>query len=141
MLDLRRARSTSLRMEPADGRRSSFWIPAFMAAAAASECGAVCETGGDCARVGEVAVGVVAVDGLEGGRLLRSGGMLMAMVHGHRCGDDDVLGIVPMLSLVGRCSGGARDVCAHKPAPAARKPFILARHTQPPLATSSCALR
>jgi hypothetical protein len=93
MLDLRRARSTSLRMEPADGRRSSFWIPAFMAAAAASECGAVCETGGDCARVGEVAVGVVAVDGLEGGRLLRSGGMLMAMVHGHRCGDDDVLGL------------------------------------------------
>ena len=82
MLDLRRARSTSLRMEPIDGRRSSFWMPAFMAAAAASECGAVCETGGDCARVGEAAVGVgvVAVDGLEGGRLLRSGGILMAMV-------------------------------------------------------------
>jgi hypothetical protein len=80
MLDLRRARSTSLRMEPTDGRRSSFCIPAFMAAAAASECGAVCGTGGDCARVGEVAVGVVAAEGLEGGRLLRSGGMLAVTV-------------------------------------------------------------
>lgn len=40
MLDRRRARSTSLRMLPDEDRRvSSFWIPAFMAAVAASECG------------------------------------------------------------------------------------------------------
>ena len=39
MLDLRRARSTSLRMLPEEGRRSSFWMPAFIAAVAASECG------------------------------------------------------------------------------------------------------
>jgi hypothetical protein len=39
MLDRRRARSTSLRMLPEEGRRSSFWMPAFIAAVAASECG------------------------------------------------------------------------------------------------------
>lgn len=40
MLDRRRARSASLRMLPEDGRRwSSFWMPAFIAAVAASECG------------------------------------------------------------------------------------------------------
>jgi hypothetical protein len=40
MLDRRRARSTSRRMLPDEERRvSSFWIPAFMAAVAASECG------------------------------------------------------------------------------------------------------
>lgn len=40
MLDRRRARSTSLRMLPEEVRRwSSFWMPAFMAAVAASECG------------------------------------------------------------------------------------------------------
>lgn len=40
MLDRRRARSTSLRMLPEDGRRwSSLWMPAFIAAVAASECG------------------------------------------------------------------------------------------------------
>jgi hypothetical protein len=64
-------------------------MPAFMAAAAASECGGVCETGGDCVRVGEVAVGGVAADGLEGGRLLRSGGMVTvwaAVAHEHRRG-------------------------------------------------------
>jgi hypothetical protein len=42
MLDRRRARSTSLRMLPEEGRRvSSLWMPAFMAAVAASECGEV----------------------------------------------------------------------------------------------------
>jgi hypothetical protein len=89
MLDLRRARSTSLLMEPAEGRRSSCWMPAFMAAAAASEGGRVWETGGDCVRMGEVAVGVVAAGGLEGGRLLRSGGMVSvwaALGHEHRRG-------------------------------------------------------
>ena len=39
MLDRRRARSTSLRMLPEEGRRSSFWIPAFITAVAANECG------------------------------------------------------------------------------------------------------
>jgi hypothetical protein len=40
MLDRRRARSTSLRMEPPeDLRDSSFWIPAFSVAAAARERG------------------------------------------------------------------------------------------------------
>lgn len=39
-LDRRRARSTSLRMLPEEVRRwSSLWIPAFIAAVAASECG------------------------------------------------------------------------------------------------------
>jgi hypothetical protein len=42
MLDRRRARSTSLRILPEEGRRvSSLWMPAFMAAVAASECGEV----------------------------------------------------------------------------------------------------
>lgn len=64
MLDRRRARSTSLRMLPEEVRRwSSFWMPAFIAAVAARECGEVAivrdaegdwlreaplEAGGDC---------------------------------------------------------------------------------------------
>jgi hypothetical protein len=40
MLERRRARSTSRRILPDEERRvSSFWMPAFMAAVAASECG------------------------------------------------------------------------------------------------------
>ena len=74
-LDRRRARSTSRRMLPDEGRRvSSFWIPAFIAAVAASECGdeaMVREADGDWLRD-------VPLDGDwsgEGGRLLMSGGM------------------------------------------------------------------
>lgn len=63
-------------MEPTEGRRdSSFCIPAFMAAAAASECGGVCEAGGD-AEIGMVAG---AEGGLEGSEF-RSGGMVSAVV-------------------------------------------------------------
>lgn len=90
MLDLRRARSTSRRMLPDDCRReSSCWIPAFIVAAAARECGGVWEALGECARVDMVvdadvgAVGFIAIlavrgvdegDG-DGGSEFRSGGM------------------------------------------------------------------
>lgn len=75
MLDRRRARSTSRRMLPDEGRRvSSFWMPAFMAAVAASECGdeaIVRDADGDWLRD-------VPLEGDwsgEGGKLLMSGGM------------------------------------------------------------------
>lgn len=84
MLDLRRARSTSLRMLAEDARReSSFCMPAFIAAAAASECGGVCEAGGDWEifREGSFAVGMrewrrgeAEGDG-DGGSEFKSGGM------------------------------------------------------------------
>lgn len=90
MLERRRACSTSLRIEPMDGRRdSSFWIPAFSAAAAASECGGECDTGGEGewlrkASVVEVEVGwAMRVcsgepdDDLDGGSELRSGGIVI----------------------------------------------------------------
>lgn len=74
-LERRRARSTSRRMLPADGRReSSCWMPAFMAAVAASECGEAAM-----ARVAEgewVREVPLAACG-EGGRVLRSGGMVL----------------------------------------------------------------
>lgn len=91
MLERRRARSTSRRMEPApiEGlRESSLCIPALRAAAAARECGGVWEAGGD---VDMVRVGVDSLfdaerrawsgepepgDG-DGGRELRSGGMVL----------------------------------------------------------------
>ena len=82
MLDLRLARSTSLRMLPEDWRRrSSLCIPAFMVAAAASECGGVCEAGGECCAMvfGEMRGfawrGVDEGEGHEGGSELRSGGI------------------------------------------------------------------
>lgn len=89
MLDLRRARSTSLRTLPEDWRRmSSLWMPAFMVAAAASECGGVWEVGGDCDMgMGRVGVGSFAEERAwrgvdegegEGGSELRSGGMVEA---------------------------------------------------------------
>jgi hypothetical protein len=89
MLERRRAWSTSRLIEPLDPRRdSSFWMPAFRAAAAASECGGVCEMGGDCDRVREGSVGVVdailecttlgeAEGEGEGGSEFRSGGMAL----------------------------------------------------------------
>jgi hypothetical protein len=75
MLDRRRARSTSRRILPDEDRRvSSFWIPAFIAAVAARECGEEAmfrEADGDWLRE-------VPLEGDcsgEGGRLLISGGM------------------------------------------------------------------
>ncbi len=60
-------------------RRSSLCIPAFMVAVAASECGGVCEAGGDCDMVGKVSDcawrGVEEGEG-EGGREFRSGGIV-----------------------------------------------------------------
>jgi hypothetical protein len=94
MLDLRRARSTSRRMLPEDWRRrSSFWMPAFMVAAAARECGGVCE--GDCdmvrlswsAGAARAWRGLAAGDGDEGGSEFRSGGMAST-----RCRDADAAG-------------------------------------------------
>jgi hypothetical protein len=84
MLERRRARSTSRLMEPPDGRRdSSLWMPALSAAAAASECGGVCEVAGDSDRAREGVVeailewrsGDAEGDG-DGGRELRSGGIV-----------------------------------------------------------------
>jgi hypothetical protein len=80
MLDRRRARSTSRRMLPDEERRvSSVWIPAFMAAVAASECGEaamVREAEGDWLREVLWMGGEGEVRG-EGGRELMSGGMLL----------------------------------------------------------------
>jgi hypothetical protein len=91
MLDRRRARSTSLRMEPEDVRRkSSLWIPAFMAAAAASECGGVCEVGdGDMLRAGSAELELMMRAGWddeaegegEGGSELISGIALYAILQ------------------------------------------------------------
>lgn len=82
MLDRRRARSTSRRILPLEGRRSSFWMPAFMAAAAARECGGVWEAGGDWERLRagsledamRARLGEADGDG-DGGSEFRSGGM------------------------------------------------------------------
>lgn len=81
MLERRRARSTSLRIELDDGRRcSSLCIPAFKAAVAARECGGVWEAGG--VREDSVLVEAMRdwrgaeVDGEgDGGSEFRSGGM------------------------------------------------------------------
>lgn len=79
MLERRRARSTSLRMLPEEGRRvSSFWMPAFMAAVAASEleCGDVAmlrEADGDWLR--EVSWEAEGDCRGEGGSVFRSGAM------------------------------------------------------------------
>ena len=87
MLDRRRARSTSLRMEPPeDLRDSSFWIPAFSAAAAARERGGELEGDGDGLRRAstvEVVRGMRICCGepdgdLEGGNEFKSGGMIGA---------------------------------------------------------------
>jgi hypothetical protein len=68
ILDRRRARSTSRRMLPDEERRvSSFWIPAFMAAVAASECGE------EAAMLREADGGEASG---EGGSELISGGMV-----------------------------------------------------------------
>lgn len=68
MLERRRARSTSRRMLPDEERRvSSFWMPAFMAAVAASECGEERDAEGDWLR--ELLLG-------EGGRELMSGAIV-----------------------------------------------------------------
>jgi len=80
MLERRRARSTSRRMLPEEGRRvSSLCMPAFMAAVAARECGdeedMVREAEGDALR--EVLfVGEGDARG-EGGRELMSGAMVV----------------------------------------------------------------
>lgn len=94
MLDLRRARSTSLRMLPEDWRlRSSFWMPAFMVAAAARECGGVCE--GECDMVvrlwwsvGETRDwrGMPTGEGDEGGSEFRSGGIAAVENKGYKDG-------------------------------------------------------
>lgn len=94
MLERRRARSTSRRIEPLDPRRdSSFWMPALRAAAAASECGGVWETVGDCDMVREGSVGVCdailvcrgeAEGEGEGGSELRSGGIALRAEVGER---------------------------------------------------------
>lgn len=77
-LDRRRWRSTSRRMLPEEGRReSSFWMPAFMAAVAASEWGEVAdmvrEADGDCVR--EAPLEVEGEAWGDGGSVFRSGGM------------------------------------------------------------------
>jgi hypothetical protein len=78
MLERRRARSTSRRMLPDEERRvSSFWMPAFMAAVAASECGEaamVREAEGDWLRE-VLLVGIEGEASGEGGSELMSGGM------------------------------------------------------------------
>jgi hypothetical protein len=80
MLERRRARSTSRRILPDEGRRvSSCWIPAFMAAVAASECGEdaaamVREAEGDWLRE-VLLVGIEGEASGEGGSELMSGGM------------------------------------------------------------------
>lgn len=89
MLDRRLARSTSLRIEPEPllaRRDSSCCMPAFIAAAAASECGGVWEPGGGeaCVRVGSGLAGAMrdcsgeaeAEGDGEGGKEFRSGGMV-----------------------------------------------------------------
>ena len=86
MLDRRRARSTSLRMLPDEDRRvSSFWMPAFIAAVAARECGEeeamLREAEGDWLR--EVPLEGDGDASGDGGRELMSGGM--AVVYGVRC--------------------------------------------------------
>jgi hypothetical protein len=79
MLERRRARSTSRRILPDEGRRvSSCWIPAFMAAVAASECGEdaaamVREAEGDWLR--EMSWGGEGDASGEGGSELISGGI------------------------------------------------------------------
>ena len=87
MLDRRRARSTSLRMElPEDLRDSSFWIPAFSVAAAARERGGEWEGDGDGLRrasMVEVVRGMRICCGepdgdLEGGSEFKSGGIIGA---------------------------------------------------------------
>jgi hypothetical protein len=129
MLERRRARSTSRLMEPLDVRRdSSFWMPAFMAAAAASECGGVCDTGGDCdtAREGSpdvdwvilLCIGEADGDG-EGGNEFRSGGIALAggilsyryMVCRSRNDAEAVmLGDADGPRRVARCGGQGRGV-------------------------------
>jgi hypothetical protein len=89
MEDLLRARSTSRRMEPEPDevrRDSSLWMPAFMAAAAASEVGGVCEVDGEWVReLSCVLLDAIlewtgeAEDEGEGGSELRSGGMVYAL--------------------------------------------------------------
>lgn len=96
MLDRRRARSTSLRMLPEEVRRwSSFWMPAFIAAVAARECGEVAivrdaegdwlreaplEAGGDCRG--------------EGGSVFKSGAIGRGGVSfGHLKIGSNVLGV------------------------------------------------
>jgi hypothetical protein len=78
MLERRRARSTSRRMLPDEERRvSSFWMPAFMAAVAAGECGEaamVREAEGDWLRE-VLLVGIEGEASGEGGSELMSGGM------------------------------------------------------------------
>lgn len=78
MLLRRRARSTSRRMLPDEGRRSWSWMPAFMAAVAASEWGEVAMAR---TAVGEWARDVGGERG-EGGRVLRSGDMVWCGVVG-----------------------------------------------------------
>lgn len=87
-LERLRARSTSRRIvfPPEERRDSSFWMPALRAAAAASECGGVCEAAGDCERTRDGSEGVVdailegrgdVVGEGEGGSELMSGGMAL----------------------------------------------------------------
>ena len=75
MLDRRRARSTSLRMLPEEGRRwSSLCMPAFIAAVAANECGEaamVRDAEGDWLR--EVPFEAEGDCSGEGGRVFKSG--------------------------------------------------------------------
>lgn len=77
MLDRRRARSTSRRMLPEEGRRwSSFWMPAFIAAVAASECGEAAmlrDAEGDWLR--EVPFEAEGDCSGEGGSVFKSGAM------------------------------------------------------------------
>jgi hypothetical protein len=82
MLDRRRARSTSRRILPEDDRRvSSFWMPAFIAAVAASEWGEEAmlrEAEGDWLR--EVPLEAEGDWMGDGGSVLRSGAMAQAIV-------------------------------------------------------------
>jgi hypothetical protein len=82
-LERRRARSTSRWRLPDEGRRSSLWMPAFMAAVAASEWAEailVREAEGEWLR--EVPLGGEATG--ECGSELRSGGDMVAAL-GQRC--------------------------------------------------------
>lgn len=78
MLDRRRALSASLRMLPEEVRRwSSFWMPAFIAAVAASECGEAAmlrDAEGDWFR--EVPLEADGDCSGEGGRVFKSGGAI-----------------------------------------------------------------
>jgi hypothetical protein len=101
MLDRRRARSTSRRMLPDEGRRvSSFWMPAFMAAVAANDCGKdaaaiVREAAGDWLR--DVSLGGEGEASGDGGSELMSGGI--AVVWGW---------LLKQVGVGMRCPGGVR---------------------------------